>query len=159
MTHRILIMGLPGAGKTTLARALQRKLNAMWFNADDIRKQYNDWDFSLKGRIRQSSRMRNLADESGAKYVLVDFVCPLPEMREIFDAHTTVWVDTIIEGRFEDTNRMFVPPDRWDFRVTEQNAEHWTNLILSQINNTNSLNSCGGLHGNNTTAIRTNTSW
>ena len=141
-------MGLPGSGKTFLAIALKKyiennsdfynvpaeslygsRATVTWFNADDVRKRYNDWDFSPEGRIRQSHRMRKLADASTDDFVICDFVAPLIEMRNNFKADWTVWVDTIEAGRFEDTNRAFVPPDVYDFRVTEQNAECWAEFI------------------------------
>ena len=115
---RILIMGLPGAGKTTLAQALADKIGAIWFNADDVRKQYNDWDFSHEGRIRQSYRMRNLADANHAKFVICDFVAPLAEMRTVYNADYTIWMDTITEGRFADTNWVFEPPKTYNLRIT-----------------------------------------
>ena len=148
MTQRILIMGLPGSGKTFLATALKkylennsdfynvpaesmygRRATVAWFNADDVRKRHNDWDFSSEGRVRQSHRMRELADATGDDFAICDFVAPLPEMRNNFKADWTVWVDTIESGRFEDTNRAFVPPDVYDFRVTEQNAERWAEFV------------------------------
>ena len=150
--QRILIMGLPGAGKTYLAQALKQHLEShsvlfhpsaetvsssqarvQWFNADDVRKRFNDWDFSQEGRIRQSHRMRELADDSSADFVIVDFVAPLPEMRYNFKADWTVWVDTIDAGRYEDTNKMFTPPDVYDFRVTEQAADKWAEFIGTHI--------------------------
>jgi adenylylsulfate kinase len=120
---RILIMGLPGAGKTTLAAKLVSELghNCLWLNADDVRKKYNDWDFSQTGRIRQSQRMRELSDASDKKYVIVDFVAPLTEMRSIFSADFTIWMDTIVEGRYSDTNTMFVPPTDFDLRIKDFN--------------------------------------
>lgn len=135
MTTRILIMGLPGAGKTTLSAALTVNLfpNCLWLNADAVREKYDDWDFSHEGRIRQSIRMRQLADESDKQFVIADFVAPLPEMRKNFDADWTVWVDTIGEGRFEDTNKLFVPPDFYDFRITTQDAPYWSELIAVTI--------------------------
>jgi len=135
MTRRILIMGLPGAGKTTIALNLMNYLNpdVIWLNADEVRKKYNDWDFSPDGRLRQSRRMRQLADRAGTKYVIADFVCPLPEMRGIYDPHFIVWVDTVTEGRFEDTNQVFVAPDYYNIRVTEQDAGRWARTIYEQI--------------------------
>jgi adenylylsulfate kinase len=152
MAQRILIMGLPGAGKTFLATALKKYLEnnsdffnspaetlygsratVAWFNADDVRKRYNDWDFSLEGRIRQSHRMRELADAVSDNFVICDFVAPLVEMRNNFKADWTVWVDTIREGRYADTNAAFVEPEVYDFRVTEQNAERWAEFIGNHI--------------------------
>ena len=154
MTQRILIMGLPGAGKTMLAGALKRYLEAngtyanfnaemlpmtglnatvSWFNADDIRRKYNDWDFSNDGRIRQSIRMFQFSMEAGGDYVICDFVAPLVEMRNNFKADWTIWVDTIREGRYADTNAAFVEPEVYDFRVTEQDAEKWAEFIGQHI--------------------------
>ena len=146
-------MGLPGAGKTFLAEALKKYLEkhaeradygevlpitgfsaqVTWFNADDVRKKFNDWDFSKEGRIRQSLRMAQFAFEAGGDYVICDFVAPIPEMRNNFKADWTIWVDTIEAGRYEDTNKMFVPPNVYDFRVTEQNAEKWAEFIGNHI--------------------------
>ena len=129
-------MGLPGAGKTTLAQALQAKLkNCAWFNADKVREQFNDWDFSHEGRIRQSKRMRELADNcpSNPQYVIADFVAPLIEMRNNFKADWTVWVDTIREGRYADTNKAFVEPEVYDFRITEQDAEKWADFVADHV--------------------------
>jgi hypothetical protein len=156
---KILIMGLPGSGKTFLATALKKYLeensnvNTMplermfhlelppiaytskvdWFNADEIRKRFNDWDFSKEGRIRQSLRMAEFALKSSGDFVICDFVAPLVEMRNNFKADWTVWMDTIDQGRFDDTNKAFVPPEQYDFRVTEQNAEKWAEFIGSHI--------------------------
>ena len=135
---RILIMGLPGAGKTFLAQHIldhlqDNKKTVMWLNADDVRKKYNDWDFSHEGRIRQSLRMRDLADSYDVDYVICDFVAPLVEMRNNFKADWTVWVDTINQGRFEDTNKVFVAPEQYDFRITEQKAEKWGEFIAAHI--------------------------
>ena len=130
-------MGLPGAGKTKLADSLYNQLyshtKCVWINADRIREKYNDWDFSIEGRIRQANRLRNEADILESDFAIVDFVCPLPEMREIFNADITVWVDTISEGRFEDTNKMFVPPDKYEFHVTEQDCEKWSTVIAEKL--------------------------
>lgn len=134
---KILIMGLPGAGKTYFAERLKTYLESQdkvkWFNADEIRKQFNDWDFSREGRIRQSLRMAELAEKSNSDYVICDFVAPLPEMRFNFKADWTIWIDTIEAGRYEDTNKAFVPPDVYDFRITEQDAEKWVPYVASYI--------------------------
>ena len=111
----ILIMGLPGSGKTTLANELAPLLNAKRLNADEVRKDANDWDFSEEGRKRQAKRMADFAlkmKEDGS-YVVVDFICPTPEARKLFPADYVVWVDTIQKGRFEDTNQMFVKPEKY----------------------------------------------
>ena len=132
-------MGLPGSGKTYFARQLKQELESIigvsveWYNADDIRKQFNDWDFSHEGRIRQSHRMHDLAEGSEADYVMCDFVAPLVEMRNNFKADWTIWIDTIDKGRFEDTNKAFVPPTVYDFRITEQNAEIWAPFVADHI--------------------------
>ena len=139
MPQRILIMGLPGAGKTYLAQYVLEHLQEAnkqvgWLNADDVRKKYDDWDFSHEGRIRQSKRMRDLADSmTDYDYVICDFVAPLQEMRNNFKADWTIWVDTIREGRYADTNAMFVEPDVYDFRITEQHAEKWSEFISVHI--------------------------
>lgn len=138
MTHRVLVCGLPGAGKTTLSARIFRDLqkqgySVLWLNADRVREQFNDWDFSPEGRLRQSVRMREIADQSGDDIVIADFVAPLVETRANYDAHTVIWVDTIREGRFEDTNRAFVPPETFDIRVTEQDAAKWAALVAPII--------------------------
>lgn len=153
--RKILIMGLPGAGKTYFAERLKSyienygdvniskvdsdkpfpnlKPTVDWFNADEIRRKFNDWDFSHEGRIRQSLRMFEFALKCSGDYVICDFVAPLVEMRNNFKADWTIWIDTIDQGRFEDTNKMFVPPDVYDFRITEQNAEKWVPFVGSHI--------------------------
>lgn len=138
MTQRILIMGLPGSGKTYFANKLQQLLidgghTCAWYNADAIRQMYNDWDFSYEGRIRQSKRMRSLADGCDQTYAIADFVAPLSEMRHNYKADWTVWMDTIDQGRFEDTNRMFANPTVYDFRIIEQNAEKWAEFVADHI--------------------------
>ena len=128
-------MGLPGAGKTTLAEQLAPKLNAKRLNADEVRKAANDWDFSEEGRKRQAKRMADFALElkNQGNYVVADFICPTPEARKLFPADFVIWVDTIKEGRFDDTNQMFVKPEKFDFHVTTQNAKVWTDKIIKEI--------------------------
>ncbi len=133
---KILIMGLPGAGKTYLANILHKIIDAVWINADKVRSEANDWDFSPEGRKRQANRMKNLADSalSNNKHVIADFVCPTPQTRKDFDADFIIWMDTIKEGRFDDTNKMFIAPKRYDYRVTEKNAELIAIQIAKKIN-------------------------
>ena len=130
-------MGLPGAGKTTLAEELAPKLNAKRLNADEVRKAANDWDFSEDGRARQAKRMADFAlklkDEGN--YVVADFICPTPKARSLFPADYVVWVDTIKEGRFDDTNKMFVKPDKFDFHVSSQDAKTWAPKIFKDLKN------------------------
>jgi adenylylsulfate kinase len=136
---KILVMGLPGSGKTYFSNLLKKELEAIigvtvkWFNADDVRKQFNDWDFSHEGRIRQSHRMYELAEKSKADYVICDFVAPLVEMRNNFKADWTIWIDTIEKGRFEDTNKVFIPPTVYDFRINEQKGEYWATYVAEHI--------------------------
>ena len=128
-------MGLPGAGKTTLANELAPKINAKRLNADEVRRAANDWDFSTDGRKRQAKRMAELALKlkNEGNYVVADFICPTPEARKLFHADYIVWVDTIKEGRFDDTNKMFVKPDKFDFHVTSQDAKNWAPKIYKEI--------------------------
>ena len=132
---KILIMGLPGSGKTTLASKLVPLLNAKWLNNDKVRRAANDWDFSAEARVRQAKRMADLAEKykKEGHYVVADFICPTPKARELFNADYVVWVDTIDKGRFDDTNAMFVKPEKFDFRVTTQNAEVWATQIAEKI--------------------------
>ena len=128
-------MGLPGAGKTTLANELAPMLNAKRLNADEIRRKANDWDFSEEGRKRQAKRMAEhaLKLKNEGNYVVADFICPTPEARSLFPADFIIWVDTIKEGRFDDTNQMFVKPDKCDFQVTTQDAKNWASKIIKEI--------------------------
>ena len=127
---KILIMGLPGSGKTYLAQRLQPLLNSAWFNADKVREMANDWDFSPEGRKRQSLRMKSLADyeSENKRIVICDFICPTSETRKMFDPDIVIWLDTIKEGRFEDTNKPFEKPENIDFRVTEWNDKNHINI-------------------------------
>ena len=119
-------MGLPGSGKTYLAQRLQPLLRAAWYNADKLREMASDSDFSKEGRIRQSLRMRAFADfeSKQGRIVICDFICPTKETRKNFDPDVVIWLDTIIEGRFEDTNLLFEEPNNYDFRIKEWNDKN-----------------------------------
>lgn len=138
----LLLMGLPGSGKTTFALKIQAEFNnrgvlVNWFNADEVRKKFDDWDFSEEGRMRQAQRMRDLCNESDTEINMVDMVAPLPEMRTTLDADWLIWMHTIEEGRFEDTNKAFVAPDikqvnmkfpKWG---TERDAQDIVSMVLA----------------------------
>jgi|TARA_B110000046_G_scaffold153407_1_gene162942 adenylylsulfate kinase len=132
---KILVMGLPGSGKTTLAQMIAPRINAVWLNADKVRKESDDWDFSEAGRKRQSLRMWTYAEEATEKNrtVVADFICPTNETREQFSADYVIWMDTIKEGRFEDTNKMFEEPTEYNTRVTSKDAEMWAFLVVQEI--------------------------
>ena len=132
---KILIFGINNTGKTTLARELAYHFMVPHYNADTIREYNNDWDFSEEGRKRQAKRMSELALNlrNEGNYVVADFICPTPEARNLFPADFIIWVDTIKEGRFEDTNQMFVKPTKYDFHVTTQDAKHWAPKIIKEI--------------------------
>ena len=128
-------MGLPGAGKTTLANELAKLIESKRLNADEIRRAANDWDFSEEGRTRQSKRMSEAALKlkNEGNNVIADFICPTPEARKLLPADYIVWVDTIQKGRFEDTNQMFVKPEKFDFHVTTQDANLWAPKIAEDL--------------------------
>ena len=128
-------MGLPGSGKTTLASELVPLLKAKWLNADEVRKEADDWDFSTEGRTRQAKRMWSKAQEfkNQGNNVVADFVCPTPAARKLFPADYVIWMDTIKEGRFEDTNKMFVKPEKFNYHVTTMDAKNWAPKILKEI--------------------------
>lgn len=132
---KILIMGLPGSGKSTLAEPLAKELQGVWVNADAIRKEYDDWDFTLEGRIRQANRMRHISDGivMAGKTAIADFICPTREARMQFDPDYTVWLDTIKKGKYDDTNKMFEPPE---LNIVNYHVAEWftdTHAQLAEI--------------------------
>lgn len=139
---RILIMGLPGSGKTTFAKKLVEDIKEQgrrveWFNADRIRESFNDWDFSDQGRVRQAERMARFAEnaETMGNIVVADFVCPTYKLRNIFKPDIIVWMDTIGKSKFDDTNKIFEEPSTYDYRIKELNSMPWTKLIAEQFKN------------------------
>jgi cytidyltransferase-like protein len=137
MHRKILVMGLPGAGKTTLANTLAPLLNAVVFNADAVRANLSrDLGFSHDDRVEHARRMGWMCDrvvEAGG-VVIADFICPTGDTREAFGDAFTIWVDRISAGRFEDTNRMFMAPEQFDLRVSAQGTpQYWAEQALAQL--------------------------
>lgn len=135
--RKILIMGLPGAGKTTLATTLAPLLNAVVFNADAVRANISrDLGFSHSDRIEHARRMGWICDrvvEAGGT-VIADFICPTDETRAAFGNAFTIWLDRISVSRFEDTNRMFVAPECFDLRVSaEGTPQYWAEQALARL--------------------------
>ncbi len=136
----VLVMGLPGAGKTHLAVRLQTILGFAWYNADTMRKAANDWDFSTAGRVRQANRMNNVArfEDMYGRNVVCDFVCPTEETRNLFHADCVIWLDTIDSSRFEDTNKVFEPPKEVDYHIknlfTDEEIEYLCEDIKLKYN-------------------------
>lgn len=132
---KILIMGLPGSGKTWLAERLYKQLNCAWYNADKVREMANDWDFSDEARQRQAMRMRTIADfeRNQGRHVICDFVCPTKITRTLFKPDITVWVNTIDSGRFEDTNKVFEKPNNPDFEIIRHLSDSEIMSLGNQI--------------------------
>ena len=121
MIKKILITGIPGSGKTTLAKPLAELLGAVHLNADEVRTMYDDWDFSMEGRIRQATRMKYLSDgiTLTGKAVIADFVCPTSVLRDLYSPDYTIWMNTIKESRYTDTDEMFEAPTDSDYIVSK----------------------------------------
>lgn len=127
MGNRILICGLPNSGKTTFAKALIHYYainnnSYVWFNGDDVRKLYNDWDFSLEGRLRQTNRMKELANKSGLIDVIIDYVCPLEEYRKILQPTHIIYIDTKDSTPYKDTLSIFQPVQSPNITVLNKNS-------------------------------------
>ena len=132
----ILVFGLPGSGKTTLANKLSKKIGATHLNADEVREQFEDWDFSDEGRLRQAKRMAQLADEANTQHVILDFVCPTKEYRKLVKPDIVVFMDTIQLGRYADTNKVFETPDqndKIDYHITQKSSDIEAQRIASDL--------------------------
>jgi len=137
---KVLIMGLPGSGKTTLAKTLHdlllfNRYDSCWLNADKVREQFNDWDFSAAGRERQAMRMLSLANLKGNydDIIICDFVCPLKKYRDLFEPDVLIYMNTIDKSRYEDTNSIFEPPVKPDLEVLKLDSCLYSKIIFQQI--------------------------
>lgn len=128
---KILVMGLPGSGKTTLADKLGKLTNFTRINADEIRRLYNDWDFSYEGRLRQATRLNTISNNYS--HSITDFVAPTEEIRNIFNADIIIWMDTIIKSKYKDTNSLFNFPANYDYRIKTKEADKWSKLIINEL--------------------------
>ena len=134
MALKILIMGLPGSGKTTLAKKVVKYTKAHWLNADKVRKKFNDWDFSEKGIIRQVKRMYQLSKKTKKNFVVADFICPMHKQIKIFKPDFIIWMDTIKKGRFENMNKIFKKPKYFDLRFKRKNLNQNFPKVKKLIN-------------------------
>lgn len=133
---KILIMGLPGSGKTYLAERLAKHLNAVLFNADRVRATINNsLGFSVEDRVEHARRMGwmcQLVKDSG-HIAIADFICPTPEAREAFKPDFVIWMDTIKEGRYEDTNKIFIAPAHADLDVIITGLDYDVDGLLKDV--------------------------
>lgn len=131
-----MIFGLPGSGKTTLSNKLAQKLGCQHLNADRIREEFDDWDFSIQGRERQLQRMIKLSDNDAGQYVILDFVCPKSSFRERLSPHITIFLDTIGKSRYENTNKIFEPPlknETISYHFRELDSDTQAQLIADDL--------------------------
>ena len=130
---RVLIFGLPGSGKSTLACAIVEKFPCLYLNGDKIRDIFKDNDFSIQGRINQSRRMKALSDLTQDVVVIADFVCPTEETRKIFNADLSIWMNTIQDSRYADTNKIFQKPKSADIIITTKETGQHVLTIIERI--------------------------
>jgi adenylylsulfate kinase-like enzyme len=113
MKQIILIMGLSGNGKTTFYNNIKTSLkDHLYLNADEIRKSYNDWDFSISGRIRQAHRMKSLSEKSEESLIVIDMICPLKEMRSIIKPDIIFFINRKDSSKYPDTDIIFEMPSK-----------------------------------------------
>lgn len=131
---KILIFGLPGSGKTTLAQSIKARLDCVWYNADEVRKNCDDWDFSEDGRVRQALRMKELAESNPNDIVVCDFVAPTNYIRKLFNADISIWMNTIDSGRFENTNIIFERPDTVSYVIDHYLTPDEIDKFIGELN-------------------------
>jgi adenylylsulfate kinase-like enzyme len=106
-------MGLSGNGKTTFYNNIKETLkNHLYLNADEIRKSYSDWDFSISGRIRQAHRMKSLSEKSEESLIVIDMICPLKEMRSIIKPDIIFFINRKDSSKYPDTDIIFEMPSK-----------------------------------------------
>ena len=134
---KILVMGLPGSGKSFLSEKLSKELSrhgkCTWLNADRVRADANDWDFTVDGRIRQGDRMASMANNSDSDFVVLDFIAPLAEVRDRVEPDWIVWTDTIGSSKYPDTNFVFQSPKKYDFHIVQISQKPWAQIICDSI--------------------------
>ena len=131
MNNKLLVMGLNDSGKTTFAKKLAYALNSPHLNADDVRKQAKDWDFSPEGRVRQCLRMKDMAEALDG-WVVCDFICPTEELRQLFEPALLIWMNTVKHSRYDDTNKMFEQPEWFHFQIRNK-QDNLYDLAVKQI--------------------------
>jgi nicotinamide riboside kinase len=134
---KILVMGLPGSGKTTLVKEIKKKIKFTWLNADKVRKKFNDWDFSKKGVLRQATRMSQLALKSRNKIIIADFICPYNEGRKIFNPDVIIWMDTIKKGRLPTFDKKFQKPKKFDLKIKTKNLKLNKDIVIKFLKTLN----------------------
>ena len=134
---KILVMGLPGSGKTTLVKEIKKKIKFKWLNADKVRKKFNDWDFSKKGVLRQAVRMNQLSLKSRNKIIIADFICPYKEGRKLFNPDIIIWMDTIKKGRLPTFDKKFQKPKKFNLRIKNKNLKLNTKKVVNYLKNLN----------------------
>ena len=130
-------MGLPGSGKTTLAKELSKEINAIHLNADEMRNNvWTDLTFKYTDRIVMAQRMGALSDilVNQGYNVIADFVCPTEKTRHAFGDAFVIWVNRIEKSRFDDTNDLFENPSYFDICINNDlTLEQEVNIIKEKL--------------------------
>ena len=137
MLYHLILIDLQADWSEKLFDEVLKNHPAEWVNAGELRKETNDWDFSSEGRMRQATRMRAIADTGcAAEFIMIcDFVCPTQELRAVFDADLCIWMNTITESQYADTNEIFEQPtiDEYDIEITEFDSDKWSETLADLI--------------------------